>query len=657
MNLLRALAVAAVALPLASVAQKKPSDISIEDFFRRAQFSEMTLSPDGTKLAALTPFKGRDNLVVVDLNKRTRNIITAFEKLDAIGIFWVNSNRLCTRVIDAHEVTGQPNYKGLYCIDANGEDLRNHSEAGVAGSRSAISPLSPVLEDESDDYIVAMRGRSRRSTDVYRFNTRTGRYTLLTEDSPGDVTRWVPDRNLVPRIAVSYPMREIGETGKERTMTVWHRAGANAKWEKLWEWKQGWSDSDVYQPIAFDYDNETLYVATNKGRDKAAIYAFDTKTKTMGGLLLEHPLIDVNSGLQFSRAKKKLVGVRLEADKPIRVWTDAQFAAVQRGIDNALSKTFNEITFARNNEKRALVYAYSDVDPGSYYLYDADKKGIELIAKTREWLDPALMAERKFITYKARDGMEIPAYVTIPKDGGRNLPLVVNIHGGPWGRSYQWDSWGRWPEAQFLASRGYVVLEPEPRASTGWGRKHYRSGFKQWGLTMQDDITDGALHLAKEGIVDKNRMCLHGASYGGYATLQGLVKEPDLWKCGSAFVAVTDLVEWQGMTYTDTSRGSDFMQNEFVHMVGDNSADRAYMNASSPARNAARIKAPVLLAMGSDDVRVPQAHGEWMKSALENAGKKVEYVVYVGEGHGFNKDEHVFDFYKRVEKFFAQHLK
>jgi dipeptidyl aminopeptidase/acylaminoacyl peptidase len=651
------LALAILAFPLAAGAQKKPSDIPLEDFFRRAQYAEMTLSPDGTKLAALTPLKGRDNLVVVDLEKRTRNIITAFEKLDAVGIFWVNSNRLCTRVVDGKEVSGEPTYKGLYCIDANGEDLRNHSEAGQAGGRSSVNPLAPMLE-ESDDYIVSMRQRSRRSADVYRFNTRTGRYTVLTEDSPGSVVKWVLDTNRVPRVAVSYPLREIGETGKERTVTVWHRADANAKWEKLWEYKQGWTDVDTYDPIAFDFDNETLYVATNKGRDKEAIYAFDTKTKTMGNLLLEHPLIDVSGGLRFSRAKKKLVGVALQADKPIQVWTDPQLAAVQKAIDAALPKTVNSITPALRNEKKALVYAYSDVDPGSYYLYDADKKGLELIAKTREWIDPSLISERKFITYKARDGMEIPAYVTIPKGtSGKNLPLVVNIHGGPWVRGYAWSSWGRWPESEFLASRGYVVLEPEPRASRGWGRKHYYSGHKQWGLTMQDDIVDGALHLVKEGIVDKNRMCLHGASYGGYATLMGLAKDPDLWKCGSAFVAVTDLVSWQGMTYTDTSMFSDFMQNEFLHMVGDPGADRSYMVSSSPARNAAKIKAPVLLAMGGNDVRVPTSHGDMMNSALVDAGKKVEYVIYPGEAHGFNKDENVFDHWRRIEKFFAAHLK
>lgn len=642
-----------LALPAAAAAQKKPSDIPLEDFFRRAQYSEMLLSPDGRKLAALTPFKGRDNVVVVDLDKRTRNVITAFERLDATRIFWVSSNRLCLRVIDGKEVSGQPNFRGFYCIDANGEDLRNYTT--IAGSeRRSLNPLAPVPE-ESDDYIVEMRLRSERSADVYRFNTRTGRYTLLTDQSPGDVTRWVLDRNLVPRVAVSLPERE--STGKPRVATVWHRDAGGGKFEKLWQYRTGWVDDDSYDPLAFDFDNETLYVSTNKGRDKDAIYAFDTKSKTMGNLLLEHPLVDITRGLVFSRERRKLVGVRVDADKPIQVWTDPQLAAVQRAIDAAFPNTLNTVNYALRNEKRALVFSVSDVDPGTYHLYDAEKKSIETIVKTREWIDPALMPERRFITYKARDGMEIPAYLTLPKGGGKNLPLIVNIHGGPWVRAYSWISWGRWPEAQFFASRGYAVLEPEPRGSTGWGRKHYTSAFKQFGLAMQDDITDGALHLVKEGIADRNRMCLHGASYGGYATLQGLVKEPDLWKCGSSFVAVTDLGHWQGITYSDTSVFTDFMQNDYKFMVGDSSADKALFDRVSPARNADRIKAPLLLVMGGDDVRVPPSHGDLMTSALRAAGKKFEYLVYPGEGHGFNKDENVFDHYRRVEKLFAEHLK
>lgn len=310
---LRGLAtVAAIAIALPAAAQKKPSDIPLEDFFKRPQYREMILSPDGTKLAALTPLKGRDNLVVVDLDKRTSTVITDFEKLDAAAIFWVNDKRLCLRVVNGQEVTGEPNYRGMYCINANGEDLRDFTTVGGVGGKRGLVPLAPVAGD-SDEYIMEMAQRSRRSWDVYRFNTVTGRYTILSADSPGDVAEWVLDRNLVPRIAVSIPQRDIGDRGKgiARVATVWHRASADAQWEKLWEYKTGGAggDEDVFSPVAFDYDNETLYVSTNKGRDKAAIYAYDTKNRKMGNLLLEHPLMDVEGSLIFSRVKKRLVGI------------------------------------------------------------------------------------------------------------------------------------------------------------------------------------------------------------------------------------------------------------------------------------------------------------------------------------------------------------
>lgn len=644
----------AAAIPAFAQAPKKPADIPVESFFKRPQFAEMVLSPDGRKLAALTPLKGRNNLVVVDLDKRTRNVITDFERVDATGIFWVNDRRLCLRVVDGQVVSGEPNFRGTYCINDDGGDLRNFSSVGGSGPRRGIQPVTPIF-DGSDDILVSIRLRSRRSSDIYRFNTVTGRYQILTEDSPGDVQAWSIDRDFVPRVAVSLP-EERQEGTKPRVATVWYRENAQAKWEKLWSYGALTAD-DVYEPVAFDFDNETLYVSTNHGRDKMAIYAYDTRSRKMGNLLLEHPLIDVAGGLVFSLQKKKLVGVRVEADKRIDVWTDPDLARIQRSIDAALPNTINSLQFAPLNNKRALVYSYSDTDPGTYSMYDDEKKSLETIVRTREWIDPALMAERRFITYKARDGMEIPAWITIPKGGGKNLPLIVNVHGGPWVRGYAGVSWGRWPEAQFFASRGYLVLEPEPRGSTGYGRKHYVASFKQWGLTMQDDINDGALYLASQGLADRSRMCIHGGSYGGYATLEGLARDPDLWKCGSAFVAVSDLGLLQEVVYSDTAIGSDYLQYDYPRLVGDSSRDKAYFDKASPARNAARFKAPLLLAMGSNDVRVPLVHGETMKGALEDAHKVVEYVVYTGEGHGFNKDEHVFDHYRRIEKFFAQALK
>lgn len=658
-----AMTLAALGLSTIAAAQKKPGDIPVETFFKRAEYAELRLSPNGRRLAAVVPLSGRRNLAVIDVEKKTRNVITSFSNLDVGAFYWVNNDRLCLQVADGQNVTGEFNYRGTICIDHDGENIRNFTKLGVAnpdstqGGYRTITPLD-LVHDSSGEIMAQMTLRSRDSFDVYRFNTLTGRYRLLTQDSPGDVRRWILDRDLAPRVAVSEP--QIKSSGETAVQTVWYRDSEGSKWEKLHETEMvgELAIKGSFIPLAFDYDNTTLYVASNQGGDKDVIYAYDTKARKLGEMLFRHPLVDLNrrQDLVFSHLQKKLLGLRYNAEMPSVAWIDPAMERLQRSIDAAMPKTVNEISVPPETDARALVFAHSDVDPGTYYLLDRKKPAMEQLAKTREWLDPSLMAERRFFKYKARDGLEIPAWVTIPRGGGKNLPLIVNIHGGPWVRAYSGIQWGR-PDAQFFASRGYVVLEPEPRGSTGFGRKHYSSSFKQWGQAMQDDISDGALHLVEQGLVDKNRMCLHGGSYGGYATAMGLAKDPDLWKCGTPYVAVTDLSLMQNVPYSDISYYSYFLQTDFRKLVGDSGADREMFEKYSPLQQAGRIKAPVLITMGSNDVRVPQVHGDRFVSALRSAGKKVEYVVYPGEGHGYNKDENVFDFYKRLEKFFAENLK
>lgn len=653
-HLLRSLvATLSLGLAAAAFAQKSARDIPVETFFKRAQFGSMALSPDGSRLAALTPLKGRDNLVILDVAKRTRSVITAFDSMDVADFYWVNNERICFAVADGQEVTGRVNYRGSYCINQDGSGVRDFTKFATRGLN-----LLARTRDGSPKAYVQMAGRTRDSLDAYLLDTETGRSTLLSFDSPGRVDGWILDHDHVPRVAVSIPERK--DKDSRLVEQVWYRESQEAKWEKLWEFPilNGTPVGTGYVPLAFDYDNRTLYVAQNEGRDRMAVFKYDTKARKFGELVFEHTLIDVKGGLIMSRQQKKLLGIRYNAEMPSVKWFDPAMDRLQRQLDLSLKGTINDITLASDNESLALVYAFSDTDPGMYHLLDRAKPSLEGLVRTREWLDPALMSERKFIKYKARDGMEIPAWVTIPKgSSGKNLPLIVNVHGGPWVRGYSGVSWGRWPEAQFFASRGYVVLEPEPRGSLGYGTKHFVSSFKQWGQAMQDDINDGALFLVKEGIVDRSRMCIHGGSYGGYASAMGVTRDPDLWKCGSPFVAVTDLFLFQSIPYSDISYMSDFFQTDFKVMVGDSDADREMFTKYSPTMQADKVKAPVLLAMGSDDRRVPITHGDKFRDALEKAGKKVEYVVYPGEGHGFNRDEHVADFYGRLEKFFAENLK
>jgi len=255
------------------------------------------------------------------------------------------------------------------------------------------------------------------------------------------------------------------------------------------------------------------------------------------------------------------------------------------------------------------------------------------------------------IRYKARDGLTIPALLTLPRGlDPKNLPLVVFPHGGPWVRGIDWE-WNA--ERQFLASRGYAVLEPDFRGSTGHGWKLFRSGWKQWGMAMQDDLADGALDLASRGIVDKNRVCITGASYGGYATVMGLIRHPEIFKCGISWVGVTDMELLHTVGWSDTADSPE-ARLSFEVLGGDPAKDRDMMRANSAIHQAAKLKQPLILAYGLADVRVPYDHGQKLRDALKGHNKNVDYIEYAGEGHGWNRLETHVDFWTRAEKLLGE---
>jgi len=371
-----------------------------------------------------------------------------------------------------------------------------------------------------------------------------------------------------------------------------------------------------------------------------------------GELLAAHPQVDLASGLIYDYGKKRVVGVAYNADRPGVAWFDEDWARVAAMIDRARPGHFNVLS--RSEGPRALVFSYSDTDPGSYFLLDIDKRKLENLVETRRAIKADAMPARQPLRYTARDGLEIPAWLTLPKGKeAKNLPLVVLVHGGPWVHGAGW----RWSgEAAFLGSLGYAVLEPEFRGSTGWGWKHYRAGFKQWGRAMQDDLDDGMDWLVQKGTVDAKRVCIMGASYGGYAVMMGLARDPDRWRCGINAVGVTDINLMYDVAWSDFS-DSTFMKYVAKDMLGDQVADAAQLKATSPLEQAARVRAPVLMAYGGNDRRVPLVHGEKMRDALSARDVPVEWVVYSGEGHGFLLEANRFDFYTRVARFLDVHLR
>ena len=405
-------------------------------------------------------------------------------------------------------------------------------------------------------------------------------------------------------------------------------------------------------PVAFDGDG-SMIVASDVGRDTFALYRWDAAKKTRGEELAAYARADFGEGgrLIYDDRKKRIVGMRYDAERAGTVWFDDDWARVQATADKALPATANYL--ARVKEDLYLVTSFSDTNPSTWYLLDTAKGTLELLGVQRKAIDPAKMPPRKAVRYAARDGLEIPAFLTLPLGRApKNLPLIVLVHGGP---NVRGTYWGWNAEAAYLAALGYAVLEPEYRGSKGWGKKLYEAGWKQWGRGMQDDLNDGMDWLAKQGVVDPQRACIVGASYGGYAVMEGLSRDPDRWRCGINYVGVTDINMMFDITWSDFAY-SDYIKYAAKEIMGDPDKDAALLKSVSPLQNAAAIKAPVLMAYGGLDRRVPVIHGEKMRDALAKNGTPVEWVVYQEEAHGFLLEKNRYDFYNRVAAFLAKYL-
>ena len=621
----------------------------IDAFFKLPQYGAMRISPDGRNIAALAPFGKRQNVVVMDIDKRSAVPVTNMDSRDVIEVEWLGDKRLLlitgTLATRAFDFRGG----GLYAVDIDGSAGRLLGEGSdeqiEGGARYVFRPIHVVRRlPGSEDFIAQetvypIEGEARPGA-LFRVDSRSGRRTTISSGKPesGTGEGWVVDNNGVARALF------VASENKGR---IYYRKSADAPWVKLDEFST--LGGEQWQPLAVAEDDRTLYVSSWRGRDKAAIVRYDPETKTFGEVLAQHPQVDLTDLIQ---SRGRVLGVHYEADRGGAAWFDEDMARVQAAIDRALPDKVNTLS-ASQDRQRFIVTSRSDVDPGSFYLFDRKSGKLEWLASRRPWIDSKTMSPMQPVHYKARDGLDIPAYLTVPRgSSGKKLPMVVMIHGGPW---IPGDEWGWNPEVQFLASRGYAVLQPNYRGTTRYGWKHFSASFKQWGLAMQDDVTDGVRWAIAQGVADPDRVCIYGASYGGYATMMGLVKEPDLFKCGINYVGVTDLDLFMTATWSDFAY-SEFLTYAVKDMLGDLKRDRERLMATSPVEHASQIKAPVLMAYGSSDVRVVPEHGTRMRSALDRYNKKYEWILAEGEGHGFYDPENQRKFYGAMEAFLAKNI-
>ena len=608
---------------------KKAPEIALEDFFRNPEKSSYQISPNGEYYSYMAPFQDRMNIFIQKIGADEAIRVTEETDRDIAGYYWANDDR----IIYMKDNGGDENYF-LVGVNRDGSNLISLTE--FPGVRTQ---LIDDLEDIPSEAIIGLNKRNPQIFDAYRLNIETGEMQMIAEN-PGNIEGWMTDHDGKLRIA-------LGLAADGLTQELMYREDEKSPFKVILTANY----TEAFEPEIFTFDNKNLYVLSNIGRDKKVLVEFDLSTFQETNVLYENDEYDLE-GIAYSTKRKVLTGCYYVGAKTEKHYFDDQAKARNEFLSGKLPGYDFGTAAITKDETKMIVRTYSDRSLGAYYFYDETTGNLDKISDISPWIDENQMASTTPISYQSRDGLTIHGYLTLPLgytlENAKNLPVVVNPHGGPWAR----DEWGFNPEIQFLCNRGYAVLQMNFRGSTGYGKEFWRKSFKQWGQTMQDDITDGVEWLISKGIADKGRIAIYGGSYGGYATLQGLVKNPDLYRCGIDYVGVSNLFTFLNTIppYWET------MLRIFYEQVGHPQEDSLMLAENSPALNAHKIKAPLFVAQGANDPRVNIAESDQMVEALRVQGTDVEYMVKDNEGHGFHNQENQFDFYRAMESFLKTHM-
>lgn len=598
--------------------------IPLRDFFKNPEKAGYALSPKGDYISFLAPYNNRLNIYVQETNKNTPLRITSVTQRDIRQYFWKNDDMLIYLLDDK----GDENFH-LFGISKDGKIFKDYTP--FAGVRADIVDL---LEDDNDHLLIMMNKRDKTAFDVYRLNIQTGNLTLITQN-PGKVIQWGTDWDGKLRTAVE-------SDGVNRN--ILYRADESEPFKVLVT-----SDFKTTAiPFGFTNDNKQLYLVSNVDRDKKALVLFDPATQKESQLIFEQQDFDVSSA-HFSRKRKQLVMAEFISWKNEHVFFDDQTKAMFARVERELQGYEIYCVSHNKNEDRFIFRTLSDRNPGSYYFYDLQADSLTKLADLKPWLKEEQLAPMKPITYVSRDNVVIHGYLTLPINClHKNLPTIVNPHGGPWLR----DIWSFNPEIQFLANRGYAILQVNFRGSLGFGKKFWQLSFKQWGRNMQNDITDGVQWLIDQGIADSKRIAIYGGSYGGYATLAGLAFTPDLYACGIDYVGVSNLFTF---VKSMPEYWKPFLE-AIYEKVGHPERDKELLTQISPVFHADKIKSPLFIAQGRMDPRVNINESDQMVEAMKKRGVEVTYMIKDNEGHGFSNEENKFDFFEAIERFLARYL-
>lgn len=604
-------------------------EIPVEDFFKNPEMSSFQISPNGKYYSYRAPWESRMNIFVKEVGSDEAVRITEQTDRDIQGYFWASDER----IVYLKDDNGDENFY-LVAVDPDGSELTPLTR--IEGVRTQIID---DLEEDKNHMIIGLNKRNPQVFDPYRININTGEMEMIMEN-PGNITGWMTDHDGKLRVAMtsdgvntSLLFRDSEDEPFQTVLTT------NFK--------------ETLSPAFFTFDNKKLYAISNLGRDKTAIVIFDPKTGEETEVLYEDPEFDVD-GLSYSRKDKKLTVASYTGVKQKLHFFDKDLEKIYQKLTEEFPGMEIYTTSTTDEEDKFIIRTYGDRSLGDYHLYDRNTDELSYIGDPSPWINEDHMATMNPIKYQSRDGLTIHGYLTLPAgytmETASNLPVVVNPHGGPWAR----DTWGFNPEVQFMANRGYAVIQMNFRGSTGYGKEFWEASFREWGKKMQDDITDGVNWLVEKGIADKDRIAIYGGSYGGYATLAGMAFTPELYACGIDYVGVSNLFTFMGTIPPYWEPYKKMM----YEMVGDptNAEDSLMLREASPVFHADKIQAPLFIAQGAMDPRVNKDESDQMVAAMKERGIEVEYLVKDNEGHGFRNEENRFEFYRAMEKFLANHL-
>jgi len=633
-----ALAIATSAPALYAQNGKLPPLIDRELFFGNPEISGAQISPDGKYISFLKPYKDTRNVWVkaVDAPWTSAKLITNDTKRPVTQYFWSRDGKY---ILFAQDQGGDENFN-VYAVNPNdaapaGSDVPPARNLTAAKAVRAI--IYAVPRNDPNTMYVGINDRDKAWHDLYKVNIATGEKTMIRQNTER-IAGWVFDNAGALRLAV-----RTTEKGDTEILRV-DPAG----------FTQIYSCNvfETCNPLRFDKANSKVYMETNKGApDLTRLVLFDPSTKAET-LVESDPMNRVDFGqASFSDVTNELVGTSYVDDRTRTYWKDQAWEKDYNFLKSKLPGKEIAIPSLTNDERVWMVVANSDREPGERWLFDRNTQKLTRLYSVFEKLPRESLAAVKPITYSSTDGLTIPAYLTLPVGvTAKNLPLVVYVHGGPWGR----DNWGYSAIPQFLANRGYAVLQPNFRASTGYGKKFLNAGNNEWGQKMQDDISNGVKYLIAQGIADPKRVGIMGGSYGGYATLAGLAFTPDLYAAGVSIVGPSNLMTLLNSIppYWESIRT---IFNE--RMGNPNTAEgKAQLARQSPLNSAAKIKAPLLVIQGANDPRVNKAESEQIVVALRDRGFPVEYILAPDEGHGFARPINNLVLFTAAEKFLAKYL-